>query len=270
MKVTFLDVETTGLLRDSRARIIELGFSTWENGNPLQKYSTLIKSVGVVPENISRINGITTEMLKDAPGFEDVWKESKKYFQGSLLVAHNLAFDVGMINRELVLANRIPLGNMGIDSLPLSRKMLPELSSYRLGEVARHMGILNENPHRAMGDLETLEKIVSKLLGTSPGSFDEGVMRLFCLWGGYPAHRYFKDVFQFAYQKKKKISVIANLSKGLKQSDPIVLDPLDMNAVSLIGERLGEKTEIPFDRIFALEIAENQAGDFYEEKGPTF
>ncbi|WP_053765142.1 3'-5' exonuclease [Leptospirillum ferriphilum] len=254
MKVTFLDVETTGLLRDSRARIIELGFSSWENGKLLRKTSTLIKGADIVPDNISKINGITTEMLKDAPKFEEVWKSIKGDIQGSLLVAHNLAFDVGMVNRELILADRIPLGNMGIDTLPLSRKMLPELSSYRLGEIAKHMGILNENPHRAMGDLETLEKIVSNLLGSLPGTFDEGVMRLFCLWGGYPAHRYFRDVVQCAFQKKKKISVLADFSRGLQETDPIVLEPLHANAVSLIGEHLGEKLEIPFDRILSLEI----------------
>ena len=254
MKVTFIDVETTGLLRDSRARVIELGFSTWENGKPIHKISTLIKSVETVPENITRINGISTAMLKDAPTFEDVWEENKKYFQEALLVAHNLAFDIGMVNRELMRVSRVPLGNMGIDTLPLSRKMLPDLSSYRLGEIARYYCILNENPHRALGDLETLEKIFSRLLGSPPSTYDEGIMRLFCLWGGYPSHRYFKDVIQYAFQNRKKISVTADFASGLVQSKAIVMDPLDTNAVSLTGEISGEKVEIPFDRMLALEI----------------
>ncbi len=261
MKITFLDVETTGLLRDPRARVIELGFSTWEKGKPVHKQSTLIKSVESIPENISQINGITIEMLKDAPTFEEVWVTNKEYFQDALLVAHNLAFDVGMMNRELFRTERFPLGNMGIDTLPLSRKILPELSSYRLAEVARHFGIVNENPHRAMGDLETLEKILSKLLGSDPGIFDEGIMRLFCLWGGYSSHRYFKDVIQYALQNGKKIQVKGDFTKGLVQSPPLAMKPLETTAISLIGEVSDQRYDIPFDRIFAVEIEGGRSGE---------
>lgn len=260
MKITFVDVETTGLLRDTQARIVEMAFSTWEEGKQIRKCSTLIRGAEEIPLNITRINGITLEMLKDSPTFEEFWKENGEYFQGSILVAHNLAFDAGMINRELVLAERVPLGNRGIDTLPLSRKMLPELPSYRLGEIARHMGILNENPHRALGDLEALEKIMEKLLERGPGSFDEGIMGLFCLWGGYPSHRYFRDVVQFSIRKNRSLLVYTAPENGLREKVPVSIRPTGITASSVVGNLIDTETEILFDSMIEVSIEGYEAG----------
>lgn len=260
MKITFVDVETTGLLRDTQARIVEIAFSAWEDGKQTRKFSTLVRGAEHVPQNITRINGITLEMLKDAPTFEEFWKDNGAFFQGGILVAHNLAFDAGMLNRELVRAERVPLGNRGIDTLPLSRKMLPELPSYRLGEIARHMGVLNENPHRALGDLETLEKILLKLLERGPGNFDEGIMSLFCQWGGYPSHRYFKDVVEFSMRKGRNLLVYTAPENGLREKAPVTIRPVGMTASSVVGNLHAIETEIRFDSMIEVSVEGYESG----------
>ena len=77
MKVTFLDVETTGLLRDPEARIIEIAFSTWDKGKSVRKFSSLVRGAETVSAEITRINGISSEMLRDAPSFEEIWKDQR-------------------------------------------------------------------------------------------------------------------------------------------------------------------------------------------------
>ncbi|MHB1285119.1 MAG: 3'-5' exonuclease [Leptospirales bacterium] len=260
MKVTFLDVETTGLLRDPEARIIEIAFSSWEKGKSVGKFSSLVRGADVVSPEITKINGISSEMLNDAPSFEEVWKECRDFFLDSILVAHNLTFDVGMMNRELLLSGRVPLGNRGIDTVPLSRKMLPGLPNYRLGEVGKHLGIFNEAPHRAQGDLDALEKILSKLLETPPSSFDEGILGLFCQWGSYPSHRYFRDVAQFAYNHQKGLELVPAPREGLRETKPIPVTPVRVTSMGVVGELGGEVREYAFDSLIEISLAHHEPG----------
>ncbi|MHB1606338.1 MAG: 3'-5' exonuclease [Leptospirales bacterium] len=263
MKITFLDVETTGLLRDPEARIIEIAFSTWENGKSVRKVSSLVRGADTVSKEITRINGISSEMLKDTPSFEEIWKEYREFFVDSILVAHNLAFDVGMLNRELLLAGRIPLGNRGIDTVPLARKMLQGLPNYRLGELCRHMGILNENPHRALGDLEALEKILSILLETPPSSFDAGVLGIFCLWGSYPSHRYFRDVAMFAFNNQKRLDLFFAPREGLRDMEPISVKPVRIASMGLVAESGECAEEYPFDSLIEIGVTHHEPGSLF-------
>lgn len=263
LKITFLDVETTGLLRDPQARIIEIAFSTWENGKPVKKFSSLVRGAETVSAEITRINGISSEMLKDTPSFEEIWKEYREYFLDSILVAHNLTFDVGMLNRELQLSGRVPLGNRGIDTVPLARKMLQGLPNYRLGEVGRHLGVMNENPHRALGDLEALEKILSILLETPPSSFDVGVLGLFCLWGSYPSHRYFRDVAMFAFKYQKRLDLFLAPSEGLRDTKPISVKPVRITSMGLVAESDEGIKEYSFDSFIEIGVTRHEPGSLF-------
>ncbi len=264
MKVTFLDVETTGLLRDPEARIIEIAFSTWDKGKSVRKFSSLVRGAETVSAEITRINGISSEMLRDAPSFEEIWKDQREYFVDSILVAHNLAFDAGMLNRELLLAGRVPLGNRGIDTVPLSRKMLQGLPSYRLGEVGKHLGVFNEMPHRAQGDLDALEKILSRLLETPPSGFDEGILGLFCLWGAYPSHRYFRDVALFAFNHQRGLELFPAPKEGLREAEPIPVRPVRITPMGLVAELGGKVQEYPFDSLIEIGVAHHEPGSLFQ------
>ncbi len=262
MKITFVDVETTGLLRDPDARIVEIAISSWEDGKSLERCSSLIRGAEAISPDITRINGITAEMIREAPSFEEYWKEKRKLFVDAMVIAHNLSFDMGMINRELIRSGRIPLGNRGIDTVPMARKFLPNMKNYRLGEIAKECGVINESPHRALGDLEALEKIVSKMLETSPPLFDSGILALFCQWGAYASHRYFRDVALFGFEHQ--ISLELSISPGgrLDGMESISIRPTRVHAVGLSGEGDEGFKDYSFDALIEIGVRKHEPGSF--------
>ncbi|EQD54303.1 DNA polymerase III, epsilon subunit, partial [mine drainage metagenome] len=142
----YLDVETSGLLRDPEARVVEWALSVWNGTVEVFRGESLVSGEGMIPEAVSKINGITMEMTIGCPTFKELYGEWKDHLTKAILVAHNLSFDLGMINRDLIRQGEAPLGNPGIDSLALFRRMKPDLSSYKLTELVRVMGVLHENP----------------------------------------------------------------------------------------------------------------------------
>lgn len=260
MKITFVDVETTGLLRDPDARIVEVAISAWENGKSVERTASLIRGAESISAEITRINGITLKMIHDAPSFEEFWKGKRNLFVDAMVVAHNLSFDMGMINRELLRSGRIPLGNRGIDTVPFARKFLPNLKSYRLGEIAKELGVLNESPHRALGDLDALEKIVSKLLETSPSSFDAGILSLFCQWGAYASHRYFRDVALYGIERGLSLSLSMSPEGRLDMPVSISLRPTRVHAVGVTGTESGAVRDYLFDALVEIGVQGHEPG----------
>jgi DNA polymerase-3 subunit epsilon len=260
LKITFVDVETTGLLRDPDARIVEVAMSSWENGKSVERCSSLIRGADAISPEITRINGITAEMIRDAPSFEEYWKEKRGLFVDAMVIAHNLSFDMGMINRELFRSGRVPLGNRGIDTVPLSRKFLPNIKSYRLGEIAKELGVINESPHRALGDLDALEKIVSRMLETSPPLFDSGILALFCQWGAYSSHRYFKDVAMLGFERQIPLELTISPGGRLDRGESISIRPTRVHAVGLSGEGAEGIKDFPFDSLVEIGIRGHEPG----------
>ncbi len=90
-KPVVVDVETTGFGPNDRVveiAAITLDPATWET---VDEYDTLInpgRDVGP-----TGVHGITASMVEAAPTFSDIIAAIAGRLQGSLLIAHNLAFD---------------------------------------------------------------------------------------------------------------------------------------------------------------------------------
>ena len=79
------------------------------------------------------------------------------------MAAHNASFDLGFI-LEKAKPLGIALNQPIIDTLALSREMLPELKRYKLNLVAEHLEVQLKNHHRAVDDAEAAGKIMLQLL----------------------------------------------------------------------------------------------------------
>lgn len=151
---TVLDLETAGFEEGSLARICEIGAIRQKNGREQGRLSMLIHPGRSIDPEAVKIHQITDDMVRHAPKFADVAAKVSEFVRGTVLVAHNTAFDVPILNAELARAGA-PLFRGGcIDTIRLARKAFPGLPGYGLDNLARHFGIAFSQRHRSISDCE--------------------------------------------------------------------------------------------------------------------
>lgn len=160
------DLETTGLSPESD-RIIEIGAIAFEQGVPVEEFSTLVNPGRPIPPAATAVNGITNEMVSRAP---DEWTALQallsffdKYSNHRLVfVGHNANFDFSFLKNAL---NRygITKSFRYFDTLHASRSLIKGLPNYKQNTVAAHFGLVNRQAHRAAADALVCGNILLKL-----------------------------------------------------------------------------------------------------------
>lgn len=156
-----VDVETTGL-SPVYNELIEVSAIKYNGCKRIDTFSTLIKPSSEVPYHITRITGITNEMVEKSPGVETVMPELIDFIGDLTIVAHNACFDMGFLQNY---SDQSFKENKVVDTVRLSRKMHPGLPNHKLGTVAKHIGIEEDGFHRAEFDCECCARIYMKYLG---------------------------------------------------------------------------------------------------------
>lgn len=159
-----VDIETTGL-EPEHGEITEVAALKIERGEIIDVFSSLIRIMGEVPDEVVKLTGITPKML-DEEGKEKAQVLAKlfEFVKNSPLIVHNVEFDVPFINYHLWKTLGKKLESPQICTLKLSRKLLPGLPSHKLGKVAEHFKISTPLTHRAPGDVEITFQIWLKLI----------------------------------------------------------------------------------------------------------
>jgi len=128
MRYIVLDTETTGLDPDNGHKIIEIGCIEILNrnitNNTFHKYINPKREIDV---EASKIHGLTNNILKDKPLFEEIYPEFREYISNSPIIIHNAPFDIGFLKKEYSTSSLSDdfLNNEIIDSLKLARKISP-------------------------------------------------------------------------------------------------------------------------------------------------
>ncbi|WIF94677.1 PolC-type DNA polymerase III [Caminicella sporogenes] len=156
------DIETTGL-SFKHDKITEIGAVKIENGKVIDRFSSLINPQIKIPEKIVKLTGITDEMVKDKPTIDKVLPKFIEFIGDNPVVAHNASFDTSFIKENCSLLG-ISFKNPIVDTLTLSRVLLPNLKKHRLNVLAKHFNVNLENHHRAVDDAEATAEIFIKLL----------------------------------------------------------------------------------------------------------
>ena len=157
-----IDIETTGGSA-RHERITEIAVYIHDGIRVIDEYSTLINPERNIPYFITSMTGITNEMVEDAPKFYEVAKKIVEITEGKIFVAHNARFDYSFIRQEFGMLGfnfRRPL----IDTVSLSRKLLPGHRSYSLGNLCKDLGIEINGRHRASGDAMATVRLLELLL----------------------------------------------------------------------------------------------------------
>jgi DNA polymerase-3 subunit epsilon len=157
-----VDIETTGGFADSH-RVTEIAIYHHDGHSVTDSFQTLINPGKRIPYFITGLTGIDSEMVKDAPAFEDIAGEIHHWLKGRVFVAHNAHFDYSFLKKEFEDAG-ISWNTKKLCTVRLSRKIIPGLESYSLGRLAESLGIRILDRHRAGGDAQATAKIFDILL----------------------------------------------------------------------------------------------------------
>ncbi len=154
-----LDLETTGLDLE-RDRIIEVGAIRFDSfGHELDALSYVVNPGRVVPAFIERFTGVTNEMTARGPKLASVRPELERFVGESVIVGHNIGFDLAYLIKE-----DVRLKARAVDTAGLARYLLPTLQGHGLMEVARALGVEAGDHHRALSDARTAAAVFVGLL----------------------------------------------------------------------------------------------------------
>lgn len=146
-----LDIETTGT-HPIRNEIMEIGAVFIEKGQPIKTFNQLVRPNEAISEYITSITGIDENVVKDAPSIEEVMPRFIEFCEDVPLIGHNIViFDYRMLKAK-AMALGFEFEKQGVDTLVISREMLQELPSRRLGDLCTYYHINLENAHRAYDD----------------------------------------------------------------------------------------------------------------------
>lgn len=131
----------------------EIGLCRVENGVITETKSWLIKPACfpyMNPWN-ERVHGISSADLVNAKTFEELWSEILPYLEDQIVVAHNAAFDMGVLRASLAYYDLAVPWVEYFCSVSLSRKIWKELPGHSLGALCEFHNI-RFNHHRAGDD----------------------------------------------------------------------------------------------------------------------
>lgn len=157
-----VDVETTGGHAAGHS-MTEIAIVLHDGLKVHDSYSTLLNPGKSIPLNIQTLTGITPEMVKSAPKFEEVAEEIRTFLADHIFVAHNVNFDYSFVKTAFEEVG-IVYNPKRMCSVRYARRVEKGLKSYSLGNLCKHFKIENEAAHRAWGDAQATAQILEYLL----------------------------------------------------------------------------------------------------------
>jgi len=163
IRICILDLETTGLNKkedkiiEIAAKVIEIDKKTYNKIGVIADYSSFQDPYEIIEEEITRVTGITQDMVK---GQEIDWVQVKNILMNTdLIIAHNAEFDRAFMDRYE----------------PLSRTMLWACSVYDIDWANRGFSNSKQellcmwhgffyDSHRAMNDVNALINLLTNSL----------------------------------------------------------------------------------------------------------
>ena len=158
------DLETTGI-SSAADEVIEISAVKVKGGRVVEEFSTLVNPGRPIPFATSQVNGITDDMVKNSPCFEQAFAAFLEFVGNEVLVGHNIHnFDMKFLYRDAGRFWNQTLTNDYVDTLQMARVCLPQLRHHKLTDLAQYYGICSEGAHRALCDCRMNQKVF-ELLG---------------------------------------------------------------------------------------------------------
>ncbi|WP_318618195.1 PolC-type DNA polymerase III [Sporosarcina sp. YIM B06819] len=145
-----LDFETTGL-RAGADRIIQIGAVKYVKHEMTDILNTLINPQRQIPIEITRLTGISSDVVESAPTIEQTIGQLIDFIGDLPIIAHNASFDMGFLYAiESSIDIKIP-EYVVIDTVKLARKVIVETPNHKLTTLTKFLQ-LEHDAHDALGD----------------------------------------------------------------------------------------------------------------------
>ena len=147
-----IDIETTGLDPDY-CDIIEIGAVRVADGKFTDKFETLIHIDEPLASFITRLTGITDEMLGPAPELAAALADFCDFIRtDDVIVGHNVNFDINFLYDRLESELGYAFSNDFVDTMRMSRKLFPDMKNHKLSTLISEFKISDNVEHRALSD----------------------------------------------------------------------------------------------------------------------
>jgi DNA polymerase-3 subunit epsilon len=162
---TVFDTETTGLDPRGGDEIISIGAIRVVNGRLLHEETVnqLVNPHRHVPAESFKYHGIDDNMLKGKPSIEKALSFFHRFAQNSVLIAHNAAFDMLMLQMKEK-ETGIRFINPVLDTMHLSAILHPAHSDHSLDTIVQRLGVSLTKRHDALEDAIATGEVFLKMI----------------------------------------------------------------------------------------------------------
>jgi DNA polymerase III epsilon subunit family exonuclease len=171
--LTFVDVETTGACPGYGDRVTEIGILRIERGERVTAYQQLVDPQRRIGFHITRLTAITQQMVDGQPRFADVLPRVVELLSGTVVVGHNVGFDLGFLEAEFRHCRECMHESLTgcrhvLDTVRIARRRFGR-GGNALGRLARRLGVQPDGAHRALADAITTSMIFHRLMEPQGG-----------------------------------------------------------------------------------------------------
>ena len=161
-----IDVETTGLSAAQGDRVVEFAAVILdEQFRVVRMFDSLVHPQRSIPPHVTQIHGISNHAVRTAPTFADLLPNLMDCFCGiTHLVAHNISFDLGFLQAELLACGvPMPMSFGRLCTMQMARRKRTAQNA-KLTTVAAALGIPTmAQAHRAIVDAGITARVFSLL-----------------------------------------------------------------------------------------------------------
>ncbi len=158
------DVETTGLSPISNQLVELSGVKFNCLDDKTETFSTLINPLVEITPQLTSIHGISNEMVAGSPTYHTAVPAFLDWAGDAVFIAHNAPFDVEFIRVNVAKLGRVCPSNFVVDTLVLSRELLPDSPRHQLKTVVDYLGLPPGEYHRALADSFHVRSVFLKLI----------------------------------------------------------------------------------------------------------
>jgi DNA polymerase-3 subunit epsilon len=175
MHFAIVDIETTGG-SPKNSKITEIAVYVHNGKEIINEFVSLVNPEMKIPEFITRLTGISDQMVENAPKFYEIAKDIIEITEDCVFVAHNVGFDYGILRNEYK--------TLGYDfrrhhlcTVRASRYIIPGMASYSLGKLTAQLGISIKGRHRAGGDALATAQLFTLLFEKDPSHLETFIQK---------------------------------------------------------------------------------------------